>query len=244
MALPKPLYDVYRRICQCELVLNKTLTDLTLREFQNLINEAQPLLPTPTRTDPTASPTPTTATPSTPATTVEQSKHAVINDAQLLAMYELVKGMYYSNKVAFMRYIFPYENKVNALVLWTESKQIAKWFNLIVLVYIKWDSLLNCYIVERHRTRERPNTRQPYNRGMKSTNERQTTQTDQSPNQLNDTDNKSNKRNTEHRPAFRRNTRRTATYAEAVQTDLPINEQVSEVNATNDNEHVDWGDAQ
>jgi len=43
MSLPKRLYQIYRKVCQCNVVRRRNnFTDEDLQEFQNLLNEAQP----------------------------------------------------------------------------------------------------------------------------------------------------------------------------------------------------------
>lgn len=44
MSLPKRLYEVYKKVNSCDLVVNKNVTDETIAEFVALINEAQPLV--------------------------------------------------------------------------------------------------------------------------------------------------------------------------------------------------------
>lgn len=75
-------------------------------------------------------------------------------DTDEQAQRELVRGMYYSNPVGFMQYIGMPRNRVRSLVLWTESKRIAKFFNLSGRVHISWDETNNLYNVVPHIPRE------------------------------------------------------------------------------------------
>jgi hypothetical protein len=67
----------------------------------------------------------------------------------------LTKLMYYSNPAGFMRYISDPLNKVGALVLYTESKQIVKHFRLNGCVHISWDKTTKLYKVSAYEKRER-----------------------------------------------------------------------------------------
>lgn len=71
-------------------------------------------------------------------------------DTDEQAQRELVRGMYYSNPVGFMQYISTPRNRVRSLVLWTESKRIAKFFNLSGRVHISWDETTHSYNVVPH----------------------------------------------------------------------------------------------
>jgi len=71
-------------------------------------------------------------------------------DTDEQAQRELIRGMYYSNPVGFMQYISTPRNRVRSLVLWTESKRIAKFFNLSGRVHISWDETTHSYNVVPH----------------------------------------------------------------------------------------------
>ncbi len=66
------------------------------------------------------------------------------------AQRDLVRSMYYSNPQEFTRYVSLHKNKVRALILWTESKRIAKFFDLYGRVHISWNEETNSYVVARH----------------------------------------------------------------------------------------------
>lgn len=70
------------------------------------------------------------------------------------AQCSLVRGMYYSNPVGFLKYISLARNRVAALVLYTESKCMAKLLDLKGCVHIKWDETTNNYSVTRYVPRE------------------------------------------------------------------------------------------
>lgn len=70
------------------------------------------------------------------------------------AQRDLVRGMYYSNPVGFLKYISLARNRVSALILYTESKRVAKFFNLNGLVHIKWDETTSTYSVTNYVPRE------------------------------------------------------------------------------------------
>jgi hypothetical protein len=74
-----------------------------------------------------------------------------LNKAQTDETKELrnfTRSLYYSNKIGFMRYIGDKRNRVDSLVLWTESKTIIKHFNLFGKVYISFNDETNLYSVE------------------------------------------------------------------------------------------------
>jgi hypothetical protein len=71
-----------------------------------------------------------------------------------VAQRDLVRGMYYSNPVGFLKYVGLARNRVGALVLYTESKRIAKFFGLQGRVHISWAEDTNTYNVTAHVPRE------------------------------------------------------------------------------------------
>ena len=118
MSLPKRIYELWREITNCDLVISQVPTTENMVEFQNLLNRSTPM------------------------------------DANEQAHRELVRCMYYSNPVGFMRYISVYRNRVQPLVLWTESKRIAKLFNLTGHIHISWNESTGQYVVMRHIPRQ------------------------------------------------------------------------------------------
>ncbi len=84
-------------------------------------------------------------------------------DAGEEAQRDLVRGMYYGNPVGFLEYISMPRNRVRSLILWTESKRIAKFFHLNGCVHISWDETSHAYNVVPHVARERrePHAEQP-----------------------------------------------------------------------------------
>ena len=62
----------------------------------------------------------------------------------------LVKSMYLSNPVGFMQYVSTFKNRVCALVLWTESKRIVRFFNLQGKVHLSWDPVKQEYLAVEH----------------------------------------------------------------------------------------------
>jgi len=72
------------------------------------------------------------------------------NDTPLSAQMALVRMMYHSNKNGFIRYISNYYNHVSALILWTESKRIVKFFDLLNVVHIRWDNDNHKYVVSKY----------------------------------------------------------------------------------------------
>jgi len=79
------------------------------------------------------------------------------------AQRELVRSMYYCNPRGFLQYIGISRNRVRALILWTESKSIARFFGLNKCVHISWHEETNKYTVEPyvHREHRVPNTTNP-----------------------------------------------------------------------------------
>ncbi len=74
----------------------------------------------------------------------------MLNEAQPFnenerAQRYLLKSLYFSNPVNFMKYLCDSQNRINALILWTESKYIVKYFNLHNKVYLLWDSTTSSY---------------------------------------------------------------------------------------------------
>lgn len=78
-------------------------------------------------------------------------------DAAEEAQRDLTRGMYYGNPIGFLQYISEAKNRVRSLILWTESKRIARFFNLNGLVHISWNEETHSYSVVPHVPRtERP----------------------------------------------------------------------------------------
>jgi hypothetical protein len=63
---------------------------------------------------------------------------------------DLVRMMYLSNKIGFLRYAGNSRNRVNALVLWTESKEIVRYFGLMGLVHLSWNVEAQAYMASKH----------------------------------------------------------------------------------------------
>ncbi len=88
-----------------------------------------------------------------------QQLENLLNEAQPTndverAQQALVKSMYYSNPRGFMRYINTHDNKVGALVLWTESKRIVRRFDLYKTVHLSWNKETQRYVVNNYVPRE------------------------------------------------------------------------------------------
>ncbi len=71
------------------------------------------------------------------------------------AQHELVRGIYFSNPGSFAEYLRDRRNRAGALVLWTESKRIAKFFNLDGVVHISWDETEKNYRVVAYVARDK-----------------------------------------------------------------------------------------
>lgn len=83
-----------------------------------------------------------------------------VDDVEELAKRSLTKGMYYSNQEGFIRYISTTSNRVSALILWTESKRIVKFFDLQGKVHLSWNDETNTYVAQKHlKPSERPANR-------------------------------------------------------------------------------------
>lgn len=63
------------------------------------------------------------------------------------AQRDLIRRMYFSSPSGFMSYVGNRHNQVSALVLWTESKCIARYFNLTGVVHIKWTDETKMYTI-------------------------------------------------------------------------------------------------
>lgn len=59
----------------------------------------------------------------------------------------LIRGMYNSNQRGFYEYISLSRNRVGALVFWTESKCIARFFGLTGIVHVSWNEETNTYTI-------------------------------------------------------------------------------------------------
>ncbi len=75
-------------------------------------------------------------------------------DDQEVAQRALVRGMYYGNPAGFLTYISISQHRARALILWTESKRIARFFNLGEKIYISWSNDTNSYTVAKFIPRE------------------------------------------------------------------------------------------
>jgi len=74
------------------------------------------------------------------------------DDAEGQVQRAFTKSLYYSNPVGFMQYIAVSRNRVSALVLWTESKRIVRFFGLQGRVYLSWDVDTQLYKAMYHNT--------------------------------------------------------------------------------------------
>jgi hypothetical protein len=72
------------------------------------------------------------------------------NNENERAQRYMLKSLYFSNPINFMRYLCDSQNRINALILWTESKYIVKYFNLQNKVYLLWDSASSSYKVSKY----------------------------------------------------------------------------------------------
>lgn len=68
--------------------------------------------------------------------------------------HSLIRGMYYCNPVGFLQYVSNPANRVMSLVLWTESKRIARFYKLNGVVHISWNADAGSYIVVPYIPRE------------------------------------------------------------------------------------------
>jgi hypothetical protein len=68
-------------------------------------------------------------------------------DEKEAAQREIVRSMYYCNPFGFLQYIGVSRNRVKALILWTESKRIARFFDVNKCVHISWNEETHSYSV-------------------------------------------------------------------------------------------------
>lgn len=87
----------------------------------------------------------------------------LVNDAQAtspnaeqneLVQQEFTRSLYYSNPVGFYHYVSNNRNRVSALILWTESKRIVKFFNLHNRVHLSWNPDTKLYLATPHVPRQ------------------------------------------------------------------------------------------
>jgi hypothetical protein len=88
----------------------------------------------------------------------------ILNEAQAsddteIAQRALIWGMYQSNTAGCIAYISNPRNRVGALILWTESKRIANYFNLYGKAYVSWDKEEG-YNVSQYNANQVTNTKQ------------------------------------------------------------------------------------
>ena len=79
----------------------------------------------------------------------------LLNDAQPQNETErnyqqFFKGMYHSNPLGCIKYIYTGKNNVSACILWTESKRIIRYFNLQGRVHLSWNKETSKYVVSRY----------------------------------------------------------------------------------------------
>jgi len=63
---------------------------------------------------------------------------------------DFTRKLYHSGKEGFLRWVGNPRNRVSALILWTESKRIVQFFNLVGIVHVSWDVEAQKYVVARH----------------------------------------------------------------------------------------------
>ena len=90
----------------------------------------------------------------------------LLNDAQPSAESDMVefnsmKALYMLNKHKFIELIR--DTKLEALILWTESKSIVNSLHLSGIAYVSYDPTLHKYRVEKHRNIAAPRTPTQYN---------------------------------------------------------------------------------
>ena len=76
------------------------------------------------------------------------------------AQRELIRSMYYCHTKGFLQYISTPHHRVRSLILWTESKSIARFFGLNRCVHISWNEETNKYTVSQYVPRDDPPTEQ------------------------------------------------------------------------------------
>lgn len=103
MSIPRRIYNLYRQASSSRLVKNHDLSAESLKEFETIINSAQP-----------------------------------INESES-EQRSLLWAMYQSNQSSMYSYLSNIRNRAAALILWTESKRIIRFFNLKGLVHISWN---------------------------------------------------------------------------------------------------------
>ena len=72
-----------------------------------------------------------------------------INDEEV-AHKNLVRSIYHSSTLGFIRYLSNVKNRASALILYTESKSMARFFELQKVVHIKWSDENSTYTVSRY----------------------------------------------------------------------------------------------
>ena len=118
MSLPQRLYELFREVANCALVLTRQATPENMQSFEALLNKSWP-----------------------------------VDDAET-NQRTLVRAMYNSRQRGFYDYVAAGRNRVGALVLWTESKCIARFFGLNGVVHISWNEDAHTYAVSSYVPRE------------------------------------------------------------------------------------------
>lgn len=110
--------------------------------------------------------------------------------------YKMARNMYHSNKPAWLSYICRGSNNVQALILWTESKHIVRFFHLSNIAYIHWNHEGQRYVVDVY---SRPESEQQMSQVEYGTTETaEYSQTDTT--NTTDTNNEYNRSNTTSQP--------------------------------------------
>jgi hypothetical protein len=72
------------------------------------------------------------------------------NGNEEVAQYAFCRTMYYSNTIGFVRYVSFKKNKVSSHILWTESRQIIRYFGLQGLVHLSWNKETGKYVANKY----------------------------------------------------------------------------------------------
>lgn len=109
MQVPRSTFVAFEKIIRSQLVRDKTVTDDSLKYFQDWLNKAQP------------------------------------TDDDGMVKQKVVKALFNVNKIGFINMIRRTTNE--RLILWTDAKSIAYFFNLNNIAYIKWNRDTRDYTV-------------------------------------------------------------------------------------------------
>jgi hypothetical protein len=70
-------------------------------------------------------------------------------DETELIQYKFARCMFNSHKESYIKYITNQESNVSALILWTESKVIVRFFGIQQKIYLGWDDENKTYIFKK-----------------------------------------------------------------------------------------------